>query len=89
MSNSKLRKVLPKMANTLGNWTLHGQNLGAMLRNYQWQYRNMKPSQRQELGHFFNTASNVLDTIGSVTENTILRSVTFENSKTLKGGEIE
>ena len=34
MSDRELRKALPKMANTLGNWTLHGQNLGAMLRNY-------------------------------------------------------
>ena len=72
-----LRKAIPEMNSTLSNWTLHGQNLGGMLRNYKKQYRNLRQSQRRELGHFFNTASAVLDTISSMTENSILRSVKF------------
>ena len=86
----ELQKALPEMANTLGNWTLHGHNLGNMLNDYHKQYRYMKKSQRQELGHFFNMASNILDTIGSMTENTILRLVKFDNNNdmSLTGGSI-
>ena len=69
------------MDNTLSNWTLHGQNLGKMLRNYKRQHRNLPSDHRRELGHFFNTTSAVLDTIGSMTENSILRSVQFDNNK--------
>ena len=47
----------------------------------------MKRSQRHELAHFFNTTSNILDTIGSMTENMILRSVEF-NKAELKGGGV-
>ena len=43
----------------------------------------MNKRQRNELGHFFNTTSNVLDTIGSMVENTIVRSVEFQ-----KGGGV-
>ena len=94
MDKRQLRQALPEMSNTLSNWTLHGQNLGSMLDNYCVQCRNMKKEQRRELGHFFNTTSNILDTIGSMTENTILRSVKFdkddkERQRGLVGGSIE
>ena len=69
------------MNNTLCNWTLHGQNLGDMLRNNKKQYRNLRTDHRREFGHFFNMMSDVLDTIGSMTKNTILRSVNFENNE--------
>ena len=84
----ELRRAFPEMSTTLSNWTLHGQNLGSMLSNYRRQCRNMKKGQRRELAHFFNTASNILDTIGSMTENTILRSVEFDKGGcvNLKGG---
>ena len=36
-----IHRALPKMDNPLSNWTLHGQNLGKMLRNYKRQYRNL------------------------------------------------
>ena len=77
-----------EMSTTLSNWTLPGQNLGSMLSNYHRQCRNMKIGQRHELAHFFNTASNILDTIGSMTENTLLRSVEFDKGGhvNLKGG---
>ena len=83
----ELRCALPEMNNTLSNWMLHGQNLGSMLTNYRAQCRNMKKKQQSELAHFFNTTSNILDTIGSMTENTILRSVKF--NKDLVGGLME
>ena len=70
---------MPKMEGTLGNWTLHGQNLGTMLKNYKRQYRHLPPNHRRELGQFFNTTLTVLDTIGSMTENAILRSVQFDS----------
>ena len=73
--------ALPEMDNTLSNWTLHGQNLGKMLRNYKRQYRNLPSDHCRELGHFFNTTSAVLDTIGSMTENSILHSVQFFDNK--------
>ena len=70
-----IRRALPKMDSTLNNWTLHGQNLGKMLRNYNRQYRNLPSDHCRELGHA------VLDTIGSMTENSILLSVQFDNNK--------
>ena len=86
----KLRRAFPTslMSTTLSNWMLHGQNLGSMLSNYCRQCRNMKKGQRCELAYFFNTASNILDTIGSMTENTILRPVEFDKGGhvNLKGG---
>ena len=72
-----LKKAIPEMNSMLSNWTLHGQNLGGMLLSYKKQYCNLQQSQRRELGHFFNTASAVLDTISSMTENSILRSMKF------------
>ena len=60
-----IRCAMPKMEGTLGNWTLHGQNLGTMLKNYNRQYRHLPPNHRRELGQIFNTTSTVLDTIGS------------------------
>ena len=83
----ELRRALPEMNNTLSYWTLHGQNLGLMLANYRAQCGKMKKKRRSELAHFFNTTSNILDTIGSMTENIILRSVKFD--KDLVGGSME
>ena len=77
---------MPEMEGTLGNWTLHGQNLGTMLKNYERQYRHLPPNHRRELGQFFNTTSTVLDTIGSMTENAILQSVQFEGGGNHDGG---
>ena len=76
-----IRRAMPQMDNTLSNWMLHGQNLGKMLRNYKRQYRDLPPDHHRELGHFFNTTSAVLDTIGSMTENSILRLVQFDKEK--------
>ena len=86
-----IRRALPEIDNTLSNWTLHGQNLGKMLRNYKRQYRNLPSDHHRELGHFFNTTSAVLDTIGSMTENSILRSVHFFDKEptTLTGGGMD
>ena len=83
-----IRRALPEMHSTLSNWTLHGQNLGKMLRNYRRQYRQLSSDHRRELGQFFNTTSVVLETIGSMTENSILRSVEFdkEDSNKIGGG---
>ena len=81
-----IRRAMPEMDNTLSNWTLHGQNLGKMLQNYKRQYRDLLPDYQRELGHFFNTTSAVLDTIGSMTKNSILRSVQFKNKPSLSGG---
>ena len=61
-----IRRAMPEMEGTLGNWTLHGQNLGKMLKNYKRQYRHLPPNHSRELGQFFNTTSTVLDTIGSM-----------------------
>ena len=74
-----IRCAMPEMEGTLGNWTLHGQNLGTMLKNYKRQYRHLPPNHRRELGQFFNTTSTVLDTIGSMTKNAILQSVQFDS----------
>ena len=57
-----------------------------MLKNYKRQYRHLPPDHRRELGQFFNTTSAVLDTIGSMTENSILRSVQFNCPPGLSGG---
>ena len=73
-----IQRAMPEMEGTLGNWTLHRQNLGTMLKNYKRQYRHLPPNHRRELGQFFNTTSTVLDTIGSMAENAILRSVQFD-----------
>ena len=67
-----IRRAMPELEGTLGNWTLHGQNLGTTRKNYKRQYRHLPPNHRRELGQFFNTTSTVLDTIGSMTENAIL-----------------
>ena len=75
-----IRRAMPEMEGMLGNWTLHGQNLRTMLKNYKRQYRHLPPNHRRELGQFFNTTSTVLDTIGSVTENAILRLVQFDSA---------
>ena len=79
-----IRRALPEMHSTLSNWTLHGQNLGKMLRNYRRQYRQLSSDHRRELGQFFNTTSAVLDTTGSMTENSILRSVEFDKDNSKK-----
>ena len=73
----ELRKALPEMTRTLKNWTVHGQYLGDMVECYRCNNHDYTPEQRSEIGHFFNTASNMLDTIGSMTEGSILRSVEF------------
>ena len=67
-----IQRAMPEMEGTLGNWTLHGQNHGTMLKNYKRQCRHLPPNHRRELGQFFNTTSTVLDTIGSMMENAIL-----------------
>ena len=91
-----LCKALPEMSSTLSSWMLHGQNLGGMLRNYRQQYSDLCANQQQEFWHFFNTASTVLDTIGSMTENAILCSMKFDKDELslsscndLIGGSIE
>ena len=38
-----IRRAMPEMEGTLGNWMLHGQNLGTMLKNYKRQYRHLPP----------------------------------------------
>ena len=81
-----IRRAMPEMEGMLENWTLHGQNLRTILKNYKSQYRHLPPNHRRELGQFFNTTSTVLDTIGSMTENAILRSVQFEGNNHDGGG---
>ena len=76
---------MPEMDSTLSNWTLHGQNLSKMLRNYKRQYRDLSPNQHRDLGHFFNTTSAVLDTM---TENSILHSMQFYKTP-LTGGRYD
>ena len=82
LNERSLRKALPDITQTLSNWTVHGQNLGHMADSYKKKSRTMPIKKRLQIGNFFNTASNVLDTIGSMTENTILNSVQF-----VKGGK--
>ena len=86
LSERSLRKALPEISQTLRNWTVHGQNLGHMADEYKRKSRTMPVKKRLQIGNFFNTASNVLDTIGSMTENTILNSVQFVEGNILKGG---
>ena len=74
-----IRRAMPEMEGMLGNWTLHGQNLGTMLKNYKRQCRHLPPNHRRELGQFFNTTSTVLDTIRSMMENAILRLVQLDS----------
>ena len=42
-----IRCAMPEMEGTLGNWTLHGQNLGTMLKNYKRQYKHLPPNHRR------------------------------------------
>ena len=86
LSERSLRKALPEISQTLRNWTVHGQNLGHMVDEYKRKSRTMPLKKRLQIGNFFNTASNVLDTIGSMTENTILNSIQFVEGNVLKGG---
>ena len=41
-----IRRAMPEKEGTLGNWTLHGQNLGTMLKNYKRQCRHLPPNHR-------------------------------------------
>ena len=86
LSEQSLRKALPEISQTLSNWTVHGQNLGHMVDEYKRKSRTMPVKKRLQIGNFFNTASNVLDTIGSMTENTILNSIQFVKGGGLRGG---
>ena len=61
-----------------------------MLRNYRCQYRQLSSDHHRELGQFFNTTSAVLDTIGSMTENSIFQFVEFDKEdKRLFGSGID
>ena len=82
----KLRKALPEMTRTLKNSTVYGQCLGDMVECYRRNNRDYTPKQKSEIGHFFNTASNIPDTIGSMTEGSILRSVEFPSRR--QGGSL-
>ena len=77
MSERSLRKALPDISQIMRNWTVHGQNLGDVVDSYVRNSRTMPIKKRLKIGNFLNTASNVLDTIGSMTENTIINSVQF------------
>ena len=46
-----IQRVMPEMEGMLGNWMLHGQNLGTMLKNYKRQCRHLPPNHRRELGN--------------------------------------
>ena len=81
-----IRHAMPEMEGMLGNWMLHKQNLGTMLKNYKRQYRHLPPNHRREFSQFFNTTSTVLDTIGSMMENAILRLVQFDGGNNHDGG---
>ena len=84
-----MRKALPEISQTLSNWTVHGQNLGHIVDEYKRKSRTMPVQKRLQIGNFFNTVSNVLDTIGSMTENTILNSVQFIKGGLRGGSSIE
>ena len=60
--------------------------MGSMLVNYCMQSRRMKEKQRNDMGHLFNTTSNVLDMIVSMVENTVIKSVEFQQSGDRRGG---
>ena len=81
LSECSLQKALPDITQMLSNWTVHGQNLGRMVDSYKKKSRTMPIKKRLQIGNFFNTASNMLDTMGSMTENTILNSVQFVKGK--------
>ena len=81
-----IRLAMPEMEGMLENWMLHRQNLRTMLKNYKRQYRHLPPNHRRELGQFFNTTLTVLDTIGSMAEKAILRSVQFDGGNNHDGG---
>ena len=87
MSERSLRKALPDISQIMRNWTVHGQNLGDVVDSYVKHSRTMPIKKRLKIGNFLNTASNVLDTIGSMTENTIINSVQFQRrGRSLRGG---
>ena len=88
MSERSLRKALPDISQIMRNWTVHGQNLGDVVDSYVRNSRTMPIKKRLKIGNFLNTASNVLDTIGSMTENTIINSVQFRRGggRSLRGG---
>ena len=89
MSERSLRKALPDISQIMRNWTVHGQNLGDVVDSYVKHSRTMPIKKRLKIGNFLNTASNVLDTIGSMTENTIINSVQFRRGgggRSLRGG---
>ena len=88
MSEKSLRKALPNISQTLRNWTVHGQNLGDIVDSYKKQSRRMPVKKRLRIGNFLNTTSNVLDTIGTMTENTIINSVQFPKNKVVGGGGV-
>ena len=90
MSERSLRKALPDISQIMRNWTVHGQNLGDVVDSYVKHSRTMPIKKRLKIGNFLNTASNVLDTIGSMTENTIINSVQFRRGggRSLRGGGI-
>ena len=87
-SERSLRKALPNIGQIMRNWTVHGQNLGDIVDSYKRQSRTMPIKKRLKIGNFLNTASNVLDTIGSMTENTIINSVQFPRTSSVSGGGI-
>ena len=88
MSERSLRKALPDISQIMRNWTVHGQNLGDVVDSYVRNSRTMPIKKRLKIGNFLNTASNVLDTIGSMTENTIINSVQFQRGGVRGGGGI-
>ena len=85
-SERSLRKALPDIGQIMRNWTVHGQNLGDIVDSYKRQSRTMPIKKRLKIGNFLNTASNVLDTIGSMTENTIINSIQFPQHSVVSGG---
>ena len=89
LSERSLRRALPEMSQTLRNWTMHGQNLGHMVDEYKRKSRTMPIKDRLRIGNFSNTASSVLDTIGNMTENTILNSIQFVKGGLRGGSSIE
>ena len=66
--------ALPEMNNTQSNLDIAQSRFGIDAGNLSSSVRNMKKKRWSELAHFFNTTSNILHTIGLMTENTILRS---------------
>ena len=54
---------------------------------YRCNNRDYTAKQSGEIQHFFNTASDILDTIGSMTEGSILRSAEFPSQQQQKRRE--